>query len=771
MICSAIGMMQQNRPFGNRQVPHGYQADVGTATLKTPPSWCYEQSGSYSLRSWLSDIVMWSTATDMEAERQGAAVALQISGVARELVREIPAQHLRDGIHENGQHIPGLMLLCRTLAQRFAPLETELQTKSMSELLGFVRMNHETIDACLTRFDVLRHRAMQRGGFILNVQSLSYVLLCGLRLRPEQWDRALIPTDGELPNNDAQFQQLMERLRRIGRMQEGHFNTPFKQGATGDLGGYHYFPSFNQSSPIPETGFGMDYQNCYGGSSSSFGQQPVMPDSPMPSFAASMDPSGFGALSETEEQCTRCGMYYEDEFSSSTDTDDGNSDSEVSQLYAHYSNDPEMLGNVLYGDYLVAKQRWRRYAGRPPRRYRRGHFNKYHQRNNFNRLQKHGKTFASFLPPNAFASHRGPGGKSAGKGAKGSKGRQNPRGIDGQVMKCHRCGSTEHLIRKCPKPDTGNPHVNNPNALAMLAAGPSNLQFYTKGSMPLENVQFSGASSVSSGSSNKRMNPMLNELESLRSVAHSRRRTETDAKAIDDGNEVDYSENPDPKFPPPPQPAPSLEEVQERNQSSSPTGVWTTFTTGSTMHPIATPSEAVSVSPSKATHVGDANEALLASLLRPASASVQSIEDRSDVQSHVSSASQSSRHVSKLVRQRQQQQAREATTLQLSELLGSMGQGSQPSSQTPPSFPWWEVNGILDPDNVRYLHSVRTTLCDGRIGLLVDPGAHDNLAGEITMRNLEAQLRTRARPKILDEPLSVPGEGKESQPSQHGLIC
>ena len=72
----------------------------------------------------------------MEAERQGAAVALQISGVARELVREIPAQQLRDGIHENGQHIPGLMLLCRTLAQRFAPLETELQTKSMSELLG-----------------------------------------------------------------------------------------------------------------------------------------------------------------------------------------------------------------------------------------------------------------------------------------------------------------------------------------------------------------------------------------------------------------------------------------------------------------------------------------------------------------------------------------------------------------------------------------------------------------------------------------------------------
>ena len=78
----------------------------------------------------------------------------------------------------------------------FAPLESELQTRAMAELMGFARMGHETIDVSLTRFEVLRHRAAQRGGLMMNTTTLSYLLLNGLRLRPEQWERALMPLDG-----------------------------------------------------------------------------------------------------------------------------------------------------------------------------------------------------------------------------------------------------------------------------------------------------------------------------------------------------------------------------------------------------------------------------------------------------------------------------------------------------------------------------------------------------------------------------------------------
>ena len=153
LICAAIAMMNhpRNHPAGGGVRGHPpVQQDVGAATLKTPPSY------NYSLRSWLSDIAVWSAATDVEVERQAAAAVLQIHGMARELVREISANKLQDGIWEGNQHVPGLMLVCRTLARRFAPLESELQTRTMSEMMNFQRMPNESIDSSLTRFEVLR---------------------------------------------------------------------------------------------------------------------------------------------------------------------------------------------------------------------------------------------------------------------------------------------------------------------------------------------------------------------------------------------------------------------------------------------------------------------------------------------------------------------------------------------------------------------------------------------------------------------------------------
>ena len=59
----------------------------------------------------------------------------------------------------------------------------------MAELPGFARLPNESIDGSLARFEVLRHRAIARGGFTMGAQSLSYLLLNGLRLKPEQWER------------------------------------------------------------------------------------------------------------------------------------------------------------------------------------------------------------------------------------------------------------------------------------------------------------------------------------------------------------------------------------------------------------------------------------------------------------------------------------------------------------------------------------------------------------------------------------------------------
>eukprot|EP00438_Fugacium_kawagutii_P024626 Skav212826 [mRNA] locus=scaffold2466:561:3704:- [translate_table: standard] len=774
-VCTFVGAMypgpRQRGHGGGGMGPTGYH-DIGAATLKTPPAWSHEQSHLYSLRAWISDVILWSAATDLEVERQAAAVALQITGTARDLIREIPAGHLRDGVMEQGGHVTGLMLLCRTLAAHYAPLESEIQTRAMSELMSFSRMSGESCDSSLTRFEVLRHRAAQRGGMFMNTTALSYLLLNGLRLRPEQWERALIPTDGELPATDAAYQQLVERLRRIGRMQEGHFNPPWKQGATGDIGQYHFFPTFDQQHPIPGTGIGDHHETYYGGGAV---YQPVPQQPPQHPVAPSDMPASSGLLGgvqtfasipfEMEEnQCCRCGMYYaDDEFSSATDSDDGGDDSEAAQLYAHYDSDPSMLGNVLYGEYLLAKQRWRRFSGRPPRRYRKYHNNRYRHQYSQQRLQRYGRTYASFLPPNAFAAHRGPGGvqnKGGGKGGGKTKGRQNPRGKDGQPLKCHRCGATDHLIKNCPRPDASGSSgkgAMSSSALAMVSYGggygvgsTNQLQFYTKGiGSP---SSFSGDPLNLLGS--KRASSVVDDLESLQSVSSSRRRTET--KSTQEQPAVDYSSNPAPRYPPPPQPAPTLQEVQSR--ASENTEVWTSFTTG-----FAVPSDdgrsqasdpgVRGVSTTNASGGRTSQWADLQALAKQKSQSMPSSPKRS----------QSSTRQAREERTAHQNRVREATTLQLADLLHKVP-GGQPSSGY---NTWWELYEHLTHDNRTVFHSARTVTNDGRIGLLVDPGAHDNLVGEHTMQLLERQLQAPSRMKRLDSQLVVSGVGKESQTAQY----
>ena len=108
----------------------------------------------------------------------------------------------------------------------------------------------------------------------------------------------------------------------------------------------------------------------------------------------------------------------------------------------------------------------------------------------------------------------------------------------------------------------------------------------------------------------------------------------------------------------------------------------------------------------------------------------------------------------------QHKEVRAATTLQLSQLLNNMSSvGSAASdADSASSFPWWET---ADRDEGRdgnpSYHTMRTRTPDGRIGLLVDPGAHDNLGGENTLRNLELQLGVRGRTRELSAPLHVSG--------------
>eukprot|EP00435_Cladocopium_sp_Y103_P046747 s730_g13.t1 len=145
--CMMQGPFRPPHPAQHGMRSNVHQSDagppfVGTATLKVPPSWSVERNHIYSLRAWISDLILWASASDLDPMRHGPIAALQIQGTAKELVRELTPQQLQHGDidPQTGAQYTGLMLLVNILARRYAPLEAENTTKSISEFLSFKRM-------------------------------------------------------------------------------------------------------------------------------------------------------------------------------------------------------------------------------------------------------------------------------------------------------------------------------------------------------------------------------------------------------------------------------------------------------------------------------------------------------------------------------------------------------------------------------------------------------------------------------------------------------
>ena len=82
-------------------------------------------------------------------------------------------------------------------------------------------------------------------------------------------------------------------------------------------------------------------------------------------------------------------------------------------------------------------------------------------------------------------------------------------------------------------------------------------------------------------------------------------------------------------------------------------------------------------------------------------------------------------------------------------------------------YPWWETgsvdvgsgDGAGQPTGVYH----ERTRVKGKVGLLVDPGAHDNLVGDRTMKLLSSQVKCKPAVRTLERSLSVQGVGNGSQ--------
>eukprot|EP00959_Pyramimonas_sp_CCMP1952_P087537 1831548-Pyramimonas_sp.AAC.1 len=199
------------------------------ANAKTPPSWSPELEASYPLWVYAQDLILWSAATEVPIARQGPAAVLQLGGMARVLGREMNVDELSNGRQEwdytqqQMLHVTGITILLRNLLRRFGELDEEQSIRLLSQLLGFSRMQGESIDQALSRFDITVYRATNLlQNFALGPQGLAWILLRALKVAPVMWSQLLIPLNGQLPTTEDQMNILKRHIRQQAHILEHH---------------------------------------------------------------------------------------------------------------------------------------------------------------------------------------------------------------------------------------------------------------------------------------------------------------------------------------------------------------------------------------------------------------------------------------------------------------------------------------------------------------------------------------------------------------------
>ena len=138
--------------------------------------------------------------------------------------------------------------------------------------------------------------------------------------------------------------------------------------------------------------------------------------------------AGWTGLANSDEQ------YVPD---NSTDTSTGSGhDLDAHDFPGTPGRDDPVIEKYLYSQYWFARTRWRRFAGKEPRRQRFG-----------NGFKGKGR------PPRVGFGNQ----HYYGKGNQGGKGpRKNPRGKDGRIRTFDGCGPEDHFIKDCPQKQNRN---------------------------------------------------------------------------------------------------------------------------------------------------------------------------------------------------------------------------------------------------------------------------------------------------------------------------
>jgi hypothetical protein len=406
----------------------GPPADDGRATHREPPYWAPGDELRRPFRDWVQDLVLWTIRTDLQPAQQCAAIIQRLGGAARELARTLTPAEVFAGGDINGQQVDPVTYLLHGLTVRFAPLDDEGRLRAANELLTFSRRQGENVDDLVSRFEVVRARAqMDGGGASMSSESSSLLLLRACGVSHDQFQQLTGFLHHRLPHNEQELVQLMVHLRRLGHIIErfpGNIASTLRGGAAPSPSDQQAaFPAWS-GSPHHE-----DAQSPEWSSPTSWSNQPSW-TAPAPS--ASAYPTTEDNFSDTDSDTISDDGYYHDY-------------TDIAGMNAAQADE------YLFWKYEEAKSRWRQHTGKPVRAVRR-----------VLRRKGMGKGKGKRAYPTDISAYfqnddrfrgKGKGGKSTGKGFGR---RENPRGRDGEIMKCSTCGSTTHLRARCPQGASGS---------------------------------------------------------------------------------------------------------------------------------------------------------------------------------------------------------------------------------------------------------------------------------------------------------------------------
>ena len=101
-----------------------------------------------------------------------------LAGPARELARQVTPAELFNGGMSTGRQLDPVSYLVQGLANRFAPSDDESRLRAAQDFPSFSRRQGESVDALVTRCDLVRTRAQNDGGGAqVSVETASLLLL------------------------------------------------------------------------------------------------------------------------------------------------------------------------------------------------------------------------------------------------------------------------------------------------------------------------------------------------------------------------------------------------------------------------------------------------------------------------------------------------------------------------------------------------------------------------------------------------------------------